>query len=59
MNNYPYLKKLQDFFPEELLRLPPSRAFDFIIDLAPRVEPRSPAPYQMTSTELMELQLQL
>ena len=46
-------------FPEELPGLPPSRAFDFTIDLIPRVEPIYRAPYRMTTIELMKLQIQL
>ena len=56
---YPYLKNYQDLFPDELPGLPPSRAFDFTIDLIPRAEPISRAPYRMTTTKLMELQIQL
>ena len=56
---YPYLKDYQDVFPDELPGLPPSRAFDFSIDLIPGAEPISRAPYRMTTTELMELQMQL
>ena len=53
------MKNYQDVFPEERPGLPPSRAFDFTIDLIPRVEPISRAPYRMPTTELMELQIQL
>ena len=53
------MKNIQDVFPEELPRLLASRAFDFTIDLIPRVEPISRAPYRMTTTELIELQIQL
>ena len=42
---YPYLKNYQDAFPEELPGLPPSRAFDFTIDLIPGAKPISRAPY--------------
>lgn len=52
---YPNLKKLQYLFLQELTRLPLSRVFDFSIALVPRVEPISRAPYQMTTTKLMEL----
>lgn len=50
---YPYLKNYQDVFPEELLGLPPSRSFDFTIDLIPGAKPISRAPYRMTTIELM------
>ena len=53
------MKNYQNVFPEELPGLPPSRAFDFTIDLIPGAEPISRAPYRMTTTELIELQIQL
>ena len=56
---YLYLKNYQDVFPEELPGLPPSKVFDFTIDIIPRAEPLSRVPYRMTTTELMELQIQL
>ena len=52
---YPYLKNYQDVFPEELLRQPPSRAFNFSIDLILGLEPISRVPYKMKTIELMEL----
>ena len=49
---YPYLKNYQDVFLEELPGLPPSRIFDFTIDLVPGAEPISRAPYKMTTRNL-------
>ncbi|KAH9294545.1 hypothetical protein KI387_040251, partial [Taxus chinensis] len=46
-------------FPGELPGMPPPREIDFHIDLVPRVEPISRAPYRMTTPELYELKLQL
>lgn len=56
---YPYLRNYRDVFLEEQPGLPPSRIFNFTIDLVPGAKPISRAPYRMTTTELMELQVQL
>ena len=53
------VKDFLDVFPEELPGLPPQREIDFVIDLAPGVEPVSKAPYRMAPAELKELKLQL
>lgn len=54
LDNYSFLEDYQDVFPEELPRFPPKRIFDFYIDLALGIELISKAPYQMTTTKLME-----
>ncbi|KAH9328323.1 hypothetical protein KI387_000431, partial [Taxus chinensis] len=59
MKQYPLLQIFKDVFPEELLGLPPKREFDFTIEIKPGMEPISKAPYQMTTTELVELKAQL
>ena len=46
-------------FPSELPSMPPLRAINFHIDLMPRVEPISRAPYRMTTRELNELKIKL
>lgn len=46
-------------FPKYLTKMPPKREFYFSIDLVPRVEPQSKAPYRMTNMELYELKSQL
>jgi hypothetical protein len=46
-------------FPEEVPILPPRRDIEFSIELAPRAVPMSRAPYRMSTTELVELKLQL
>ena len=48
-----------DVFPDELPGLPPQREIEFKIDLYPRIEPISIAPYRMTHLELKELRKQL
>ena len=48
-----------DVFPNELLGLPPQREIEFRIDLYPRTEPKSIAPYRMAPLKLKELRKQL
>ena len=48
-----------DVFPYELPGLPPQREIEFKIDLYPRTEPISIAPYRMEPLELKELRKQL
>lgn len=48
-----------DVFLEDLLGLPPDRAMEFSIDLAPGTASISKAPYHMALTELVELKKQL
>ena len=53
------VREFLDVFPEELPGLPPQREIDFVIDLAPGVDPVSKAPYRMAPAELKELKIQL
>ncbi|XP_030514353.2 uncharacterized protein LOC115728160 [Rhodamnia argentea] len=53
------VKEFPDVFPEELPRLPPEREVEFAIELAPRTEPISKAPYRMAPNELKELKVRL
>jgi hypothetical protein len=48
-----------DVFPEELLRMPPDRAVEFVIDPLPRTAPTFKRPYRMFVEELKELKKQL
>ncbi|KAH9288753.1 hypothetical protein KI387_032870 [Taxus chinensis] len=59
LDDHPILREFTDVFLGELPGLPPPREIDFHIDLVPRAEPISRAPYQMTTPELYELKLQL
>jgi len=55
------LSVLQEFkyVFQEILRLPPKREIYFSIDLVLGVAPVSKTPYQMSTPELKELQMQL
>jgi len=46
-------------FPEEIPGLPPTRDIDFSIEPMPRVVPTSKLPYRMSTSELVELKIQL
>ena len=59
LDDYPILQELAYVFPLEIPRMLPPREIDFHIDLVPRVEPISRAPYKMTTHELNELKIQL
>ncbi|KAG8483068.1 hypothetical protein CXB51_021934 [Gossypium anomalum] len=52
-------RKFREVFPEELPGLPPNREVEFRIDLLPRTDPVSIAPYRMTPKELVELKAQI
>ena len=54
----PVVRKFQDVFPNELLGLPSHREFDFSIEVYPRTDHISVAPYRMTPLELKELKTQ-
>ena len=49
----------EDVFPDELLRLPPYRDVDFVIELHPGTSPISMTPHRMSPVELQELKFQL
>ncbi|XP_021750656.1 uncharacterized protein LOC110716343 [Chenopodium quinoa] len=48
-----------DVFPEEIPGMPPKRAIDFTIELAPGTSPISKAPYRMAPAEMSEVKKQL
>jgi hypothetical protein len=43
-----------DVFPEELLRMPPDRGIEFVIELKPGTTPIYKTPYRMATPELAE-----
>ncbi|XP_074356242.1 uncharacterized protein LOC141695937 [Apium graveolens] len=55
IEDIPVVKYFPDMFPDELPGLPPNREIEFMIDLAPGVEPVSKALYRMALVEMKEL----
>ena len=53
------VKEFPDVFPEDLLRLPPQRDVEFVIELKPGTTPISRRAYRMPPKELAELKTQL
>ena len=47
--DYLIFQEYADVFPSEIPGMPPKRDIDFSIDLIPRSEPISKAPYRMTT----------
>ncbi|XP_062089472.1 uncharacterized protein LOC133796005 [Humulus lupulus] len=48
-----------DVFPGDLPGLPPQQPIEFVIEVAPGIEPVSRVPYRMAPTKLKELKVQL
>nr|GFA89252.1 putative reverse transcriptase domain-containing protein [Tanacetum cinerariifolium] len=59
IHDQPIVSEFSDVFPDELPRIPPVREVEFNIELIPRSEPISKAPYRMAPIELKELKDQL
>ena len=59
LEDIPVVREFPDVFPEDLPGIPPDREIDFHIELAPRIEPISKAPYRMVPSELKELKVQI
>ena len=55
LEDYRVLQEFGDFFPDEILGLPPKRDNNFMIDLVPRATLVSKAPYRMSTPEMLEL----
>jgi hypothetical protein len=53
------VREFLDVFPDDLPGMPPERAIEFKIKLQPGTPPIAKALYQMTSMELVELNVQL
>ena len=47
LEDIPIVREFPDVFLDDLPGLPPDREIDFQIELAPRTEPISRAPYRM------------
>nr|GFD51150.1 putative reverse transcriptase domain, aspartic peptidase domain protein [Tanacetum cinerariifolium] len=59
IHDQPIVSEFPDVFPDEIPRIPPVREVEFNIELIPREEPISKAPYRMAPIELKELKDQL
>lgn len=57
LDDYHLLTDFANVFLSEILGMPPKCDIAFRIDLVPRVDPISRAPYRMTTQELQELHL--
>ncbi|GKF45751.1 putative reverse transcriptase domain-containing protein, partial [Tanacetum coccineum] len=53
------VRNFPEVFPDDLSGLPPSREFEFRIDLIPRAKPVVKSPYRLAPSELEELSSQL
>ena len=59
LEDIPVVRDFPDAFPDDLLDLPSEREVEFTINLVPRTNPISKAPYRMAPIELKELKVQL
>jgi hypothetical protein len=59
LEDHPILREYRDAFPEEVSGLPSRRDIDFSIELALGEVPVSRTPYRMSTSQLVELELQL
>jgi hypothetical protein len=58
-DNIRAVRDFPDVFPVELLRMPPDREVELVIDLLPGTAPISKRQYKMSVEELKELKKQL
>jgi hypothetical protein len=58
LKDIPIVCEYADVFPDDLLRMPPDRDIEFIIELQPGTAPISKRPYRMPPNELAELKIQ-
>ena len=59
LEDFHVLQEFRDVFPDEIPGLPPKRDIDFTIELVPGVAPVSKKPYRMSTSEMLELKMQL
>jgi hypothetical protein len=59
LEDIPVVCEYPNVFPDDLLRMPPDRDIEFIIELQPGTAPISKRPYRMPPNELAELKTQL
>ncbi|GKG62592.1 hypothetical protein Tco_0634365, partial [Tanacetum coccineum] len=55
LEDVPTVQDFPEVFPEDFPGLPPTRKFEFQIDLVPGAAPRARAPYRLAPSELQEL----
>lgn len=59
LEDYRVLQEYTDLFPEDVTGLPPKREIDFNIDLIPRVTTMSKLPYRMSTSEVVEIKMEV
>ena len=59
LEDYLVLQEFKDVFPDEIPGLPPKWDIDFTIELVPGIAPVSKTPYKMSTSEMLELKMQL
>jgi len=59
IEDIPVVSEYSDVLPEDLPGLPLNGEVKFVIDLLPKTNPISKAPYQMAPAEMKELKIQL
>ncbi|XP_057518465.1 uncharacterized protein LOC130799384 [Amaranthus tricolor] len=59
LETVPVVNEFMDVFPDEIPGMPPTRDFEFTIDLVPGAGPISKAPYRMAPAEMEELRKQV
>ena len=59
LEDFHVLQEFVNFFPDEILGLPPKRDIDFTIELVPGAALVSKTPYMMSTPEMLELKMQL
>ena len=58
VENIQIVSEFLDIFPEELLRDLIDREIEFVVNIVPRTQPISKAPYRMSPAEMKELKIQ-
>jgi len=59
VGDLPIVRDFIDFFPEDIVDLPPEREVEFVIEVVPRTSHISTTPYRISASELCELKKQL
>jgi hypothetical protein len=59
LEHLPVVREFVDVFPEKLPGILPERELEFILDLKPQIETITRTPYQMWTSKLKELKMQL